>query len=484
MNIVKNYLYNVVYQVFILIVPLITIPYVTRVLGKWGVGVNAYTNSIIQYFILFGTIGIALYGNRAIAYVRDDKEKLSRTFWSIFFLKIITVIISYLCFLVFLFFVHQTPIIYLLQSIFIISAGVDVTWLYMGLEDFKKTVMRNLIVKIIGTLSIFVFVQTENDLWKYVLILSLSELIGQATMWFYVPKTVNKPIIKWNQIKVHILPALTLFLPQISIQIYAVLNKTMLGSFALKSEVAFFDNADKIVKISLALVTSMGVVMLPRISNTFAKGDMSKVKNYLHQSLDFASYLSVPLMFGMAGIATNFTSWYFPADFSKTGLLIIIICPIIVLIAWSNALGLQYLMPVGKMRAFTISVTIGAIVNFIANLILIQFYQSVGTAISTVIAETAVTMVQIIYAWRVIKFKEISLSLSKYLISGLVMYLCTSVIECLFRGGILLTLIQVIVGIFVYFFFLFVLRSNMNKKIFNKGLQIIRTRIKTRVNRN
>lgn len=478
MSIAKNYIYNVIYQVFILIVPLITIPYVSKVLGSSGVGINAYTNSIIQYFILFGTIGIALYGNRSIAYVRDNKEELSRTFWAIFILKLITTAIAYLVFLLFLHFVHRFHFIFILQSIYIVSAAFDVTWLYMGLEDFRKTVIRNLAVKIIGTFCIFVFIRTHDDLWKYVLILSLSELFGQLTIWLNIPRTVNKIKVKWKTIKVHFMPALILFLPQVSIQIYAVLNKTMLGKLSSPSEVGFFDNADKIVKVILAVVTAMGVVMLPRISHTFAKGDTAKVREYLYQSLDFASFLAIPLMFGIAAISINFTKWYFPPEFFKTGYLIIIISPIIVLIAWSNVLGIQYLMPTGRMREFTISVTVGAIVNFIVNLILIHSFQSIGTAVATVIAEFTVTFVQFCFVAKDIKMKRIFRSLWKYLIAGFIMYMVAEAIGKIVHYGILLTMIQVIVGVVVYFLMLFLLHSETNKKIFLKGLQLLQIKMR------
>ncbi|MDF2791771.1 MAG: flippase, partial [Neobacillus sp.] len=359
MSIAKNYIYNMIYQVFVLLVPLITIPYISRVLGSHGVGVNAFTNSVIQYFILFGTIGVALYGNRTIAYKRDNKEELSRTFWSIFLLKLITTGLAYIAFLIFMLFVNNYQPIYLIQSIYIISAAFDITWLFMGLEDFKKTVLRNILVKTIGAISIFV--------------------IGQLTMWFYLPRTVNRLKVKWRDIRIHFLPAISLFLPQVAIQIYAVLNKNMLGILANTNEVGYFDNADKIIKMVLAVVTAMGVVMLPRVSNMFARGDTKKVKEYLNQSLDFASYLSIPMMFGLAGMALKFAPWFFGIEFYQTGVLMVIISPIVVLIAWSNVVGIQYLMPTGKMRAFTISVTAGAIVNFIFNLILIRPFQSVGT---------------------------------------------------------------------------------------------------------
>lgn len=474
MSIAKNYIYNVIYQVFILVVPLITIPYVSRVLGSSGVGLNAYTNSLIQYFILFGTIGIALYGNRSIAYVRDNKTELSKTFWSIFILKVITICISYAAFLIFLMNIHRYHSILLIQSIYIVSAAIDITWLYMGLEDFKKTVVRNIIVKIIGTVSIFIFVRNYSDLWKYVLILAMSEFIGQFTLWFYLSRTVKLVKIHWQDIKMHIFPALTLFLPQIAIQIYAVLNKTMLGYMTTTNEVGYFDNADRIVKVVLAVVTAMGIVMLPRISNTFAKGETDRVKEYLHKSIDFSSYLSIPMMFGLAATAQGFTSWYFPTDFSKTGMIICIISPVVVAIAWSNVIGIQFMLPTGKNREFTISVIVGALVNFALNIILIPTHSSIGTAIATVIAEFSVTIVQFIYIKRDLSIKQIIKVTWKYLIAGLLMYLIINLIGRVLNDSFLVTVIQVVAGILVYFTILFILRSELNSKIFNQVVNIMK----------
>lgn len=473
MSIAKNYIYNVIYQIITLIIPLITIPYISRVIGSNGVGINAYTNSIIQYFILFGTIGISLYGSREIAYVRDDKEKLSHTFWSIFVLQVITSFIAYIILIVFLQIIKNYKNIFFLQSIFLLAAMIDVSWLFMGLEDFKKTVTRNLFVKIIGVVSVFLFVKNSNDLWKYILILSLSQFLGQLTLWYYIPKTVNKIKIRWKEVKNHLMPSISLFIPQIAIQIYVVLNKTMLGYLSNTREVGFFENSDKIVKMVLSIVTAMGVVMLPRVSNTYAKGDMAKVKDYLYHSFDFASYLSFPLMFGLMGIARQFTPWFFGPGFSKTGELIYIISPIIVFIAWSNVIGKQYMMPTGKVRGFTVSVTIGAVINFIFNIILIPRYQSFGTAIATLIAEFAVTFVQFSLIWNHINFKKMFSSTWKYLISGLTMYIVVQFIGSNLDTGFKTTIIQVIIGILIYSLVLLLLKSEMNYFVINKVLSII-----------
>ncbi|PRR81495.1 flippase [Clostridium luticellarii] len=466
MSVTKNYVYNVVYQIVILIVPLITVPYISRILGSGGVGINAYTNSIIQYFILFGTIGVSLYGNRTIAYVRDDKTKLSRTFWGIFLLKIITVVISYAVFIIFINYTNSKyRVIFLFQSIYMISAAIDVSWLFMGLEDFKKTVTRNLIVKVIGVVCIFLFVKIRSDLWKYVLILGCSELFGQLTLWLYVPKTIDRVKLSFYDIKKHFIPSINLFIPQIATQIYLVLNKTMLGALSNTNEVGYFDMSDKITKMSLAVVTSMGVVMLPRVANTFSKGDMKKVKKYLSKSFDFASYLSVPMMFGLAGISAQFTPWFFGAGFNKTGTLICVISPIVVFIAWSNVLGVQYMMPVGKVKQFTVSVTIGAVVNFIFNVLLIRHFQSLGTALATVIAEISVTTVQFYLLRKDIEFRQMFKNIWKYLISSIVMFVIVKFIGYTLGIGFKTTIFQIIIGGLVYIILLCLFKSDMNRKL-------------------
>ncbi|MDQ1143770.1 O-antigen/teichoic acid export membrane protein [Bacillus sp. SORGH_AS 510] len=474
MSLAKNYIYNMIYQIFTLIMPLITVPYISRVLGSNGVGINAYTYSIIQYFILFGTIGISLYGNRVIAYVRDNKMELSRTFWGIFYLKCITTFFALLIFLIFLYFSKEYQNIFLLQSLYLISATLDISWLFMGLEDFKKTVVRNLLLKVLGVICVFTFVKSASDLWKYILILALAQLIGQLTMWLYLPQTVNRIKVRWNDVKKHFMPSLYLFVPQIAVQVYVVLNKTMLGSISNTTEVGYFDNSEKITKMALAVVTAMGVVMLPRISNTFAKGDMKKVKDYLYQTFEFASYLSFPMMFGLAGIANEFTPWFFGPGFSKTGIIIGVISPIIVFIAWSNVLGLQYLMPVGKVKGYTISVCAGAVINFILNLILIKNYTSLGTAIATVVAEFAVTAVQLFWIRRDIEIHKLFNSTWKYLISSLTMYCFLRIIGRLLNAGLITTIIQVIVGFSIYILLLLLLKSKINQKLLTIGWGMVR----------
>ncbi|MFT8323608.1 MAG: flippase [Bacillus sp. (in: firmicutes)] len=480
MGLLKNYLYNMVYQVVILILPLLTVPYISRVLGSRGVGINAYTFSIASYFILFGTLGMGLYGNRTVAYKRDNKMQLSKAFWGIITLQVITTLTAYILFLIFLIFTKTYHTIFVLQSIFILAAAIDISWLYMGLEDFKKTVIRNLIVRIIGVICIFLFVKSSLDLWKYVLILGVSQLLGQLTMWFYLPKTVSWVKLTWKDISMHLMPAIALFLPQIAIQVYTVLNKTMLGKMANPNEVGYFDNADRLIKIILAVVTALGIVMLPRISNVFAKGDMKKVNDYLYKSFDFVSYLSVPAAFGIAATAMPLAPWFFGAEFTKTGLLICIISPIVVLIAWSGVIGPQFLMPIQKVNIVTLSVCVGAFVNFIVNLILIGKFQSVGTAVSTLIAEFSVTFFQLFWIRKLVDLRKMIFPLWKYFVSGFFMYLVIWYLGNISPGGYKTTLFQIVSGAIIYIALLFILRSNMNQKVFGIAIKKIAETISRR----
>lgn len=465
MSITKNYLYNLLYQIVVLLVPLITIPYISRVLGSEGVGANAYTHSILQYFVLAGSIGISMYGNRTIAYIKNDIEKLNSTFWSIFYLKIITTSLAFGAFLIFLNYVNEFHFIFVIQSVYIIAAMFDITWLYIGLEDFKKTVIRNLIVKIISTIAIFIFVQNPEDLWKYVLLLVLSQLIGNLTLYMYLPKTVSFVRVSLKEIFSHLKPTLALFIPQVSIQIYLVLNKTMLGIFGNTHEVGIFDNSDRIVKILLALVTAMGIVMLPRVASTYASGDKGKVNGYLHSSFKFQSYLAIPLMFGLIAIVPNFTPWFFGPGFEDTVNVIMILSPIVLFIAWSNVFGTQYLLAIGKTKLFTLSVTVGAVVNLLLNFYFIPRYFSIGAAIGTLIAEFAVTLVQYIMVRKEIRLKVMFDGFGRFLLSGLVMYLVVWYIGNQINPSMFSTFIQIFVGMIVYIGLLVVFKSDINNKI-------------------
>ena len=453
MQVAKNFLYNVSYQLLVIILPLITVPYVSNILGAEGIGDYAFTYANMQYFVIFGMVGITLYGNRQIAYVRDNKEKLRNTFFSIYTLQLITTTISFILYLIFVLVFNNGDYkwLYIVQGINIIASMTDISWLFMGLEQFKKTVVRNTIVKLASLASIFIFVKSSNHTVIYTLILALSALAGNLTFWLYVPKAIGFKSIKISELNLHLKASLALFIPQIAIQIYVLLDRTMLGAITDTVQVGFYENSQKIVKIVLTLATAIGTVMMPKIANTVASGDMKKVKYYIKNSFFFVSALSIPLMFGLMGVAPELSPWFFGNNFAGIEKLIIISSLIILAISWSNVLGMQLLVPLNKTKEFTISVTSGAIINFVLNLVLIKNFGATGACISTIIAEFTVTSVQFYLLKDFIKAEELIKPVLLFIPASIVMYIFVRIIGNSMGAGILTNIVQGMVGVITYF---------------------------------
>lgn len=438
------------YQVFILLVPLVTTPYISRVLGSEGVGINAYTNSIIQYFILFGSIGINTYGNRQIAYCRDNKKELSKTFWEISILRLITIFISYTVFLLYLNMITQYHSYFIAQSFQIIAAAFDISWFFMGLENFKITVVRNFLVKIVSLICIFTMVKSIDDIGAYILILSLSLLFGNLSLWGYLKKYVRKPDFKNLNLVKHLKPSLSLFIPQIAIQIYLVLNKTMLGSISGVQSAGYFEYSDRIVKIVLAVVTSIGTVMLPRMASIFANKEYEKLHEYMYTSGDFINFISIPLSFGLAAIAPKFSVWFMGSEFSITGRLMMIESIVIFLIGWGVMLGNQYLIPTNQIRKYTYAVSTSAVVNLILNVPFIYTMGVTGATIATVASEVTSTGLQLFFIRKQININKLFNGFWKYLLAGFIMFLTVRYINNLLNMNFVILTMEVLIGACVY----------------------------------
>lgn len=452
MGVIKNFLYNVSYQILTLLLPLITVPYVSKVLGANGIGDYAFTYANTQYFVLFGMIGITLYGNREIAYVRDNPKKLKEIFFSIYTLQLITTFISLLLFIIFALFLtsYEYRLLYLVQGVNILAAMFDISWLFMGLEQFKKTVVRNTLVKLVSLISIFVFVKSSEDIIIYTAILSLATLIGNLTFWFYISNMFKLKDFKISKLSVHLKSSLMLFIPQIAIQIYVLLDRTLLGILSSTTEVGFYENSQKIVKIVLTIATAVGTVMMPKIAHTVASGDLDKVKYYIKNSFFFVSALSFPLMFGLMGVAKQLSPWFFTDQFAGIDNLLIISSLIILAISWSNVIGMQLLIPLNRVKEFTISVTTGAVINLVLNLILLKRLGAYGACISTIVAESLVTVLQLFFVRKFINLKEFIFPIFIFVPPAIIMYLIVSTIGMKMNPTIVTNIVQGLVGVMTY----------------------------------
>ena len=214
----KNFIYNIIYQVLILILPLISAPYISRILGAEGIGTYSYTYSIVSYFVMFAMLGINNYGNRLIAQTRDDKEKLSINFWSLYILEFIItaiVLIAYIIFITFI--IKEDKLMYILQFGYILSSFFDINWFFFGIEEFKITVTRNTIIKILSFVLLFIFVKTKSDIYIYTIILVISNFISNIVLWPFIFKRIKKVKISFKDIFKHLKPCIILFIPVIAV---------------------------------------------------------------------------------------------------------------------------------------------------------------------------------------------------------------------------------------------------------------------------
>ena len=462
MKVIKNFIWNAGYQVFILLVPLVTVPYINRVLGPTGVGINAFTNSIVQYFILFGSLGINLYGNRGTAYRRDDKAALTKYFWEVTILRFISVGISVIAYLAFTLSMDKYRIFYLAQGFMLVGAAFDISWFFQGLENFRVTVVRNVLVRIASLILIFLLVHKASDTALYILILSGSQLLGNLTFWPSLKEKLTQfPKISTLHVLHHMKPALVLLVPQLAIQIYLQLNKTMLGILQGVTATGFYENSDKIIKMLLAVVTATGTVVLPHVAHYFASGNHEAVKRSLASSMHIILVLAFPLAFGIAAVSTPFTYFFFSVKFMPVAPLMAVEAIVVIPISIASAIGVQYLLPTDQVKSYTVSVILGSLVNIVVNVPLILWLGTMGAVIGTILSESVVTLYQIYSIKDQLPLTDLFSESWKYCLSALIIFLAIKGIELTWPRNMTSLILEVLFGVIDYVIALFLLRPRI-----------------------
>lgn len=460
MKIVKNYFYNMSYQIFLILVPIITIPYVSRAIGVNGVGINAYTNSIMSYFVLIANYGLSLYGNRTIAYYREDKYQVSKKFWEIFIAKIIMMTISILFFMVYISIFHKYRYFLLLQGIQIIAVGFDISWFFVGIEDFKRTVTRNFLIKITSIVFIFTFVHTKSDLGLYILILVGSTFLGNLTLWTYLQRYLIR--VDFNQLKV--LPILmsssSLFFPAITATLFISFNRILLGKLSTFTQAGFFDNSDKIVRVFLALLTALGTVVFPRIANHFKKGEIEKANEYVKVAFSLVSCISLPLVGGIILVADPFSSLFYGHSFDGINKVLTVLSVELIFMGWSSIIGQQYMVAIGKTIELTFSMLISFVICIGISYMLIPEYGAIGAAIVSVFGEAIMLIIQLYVVRNIISVTSLFEEVWKYLLSTVVMVVICLILNrfLLEQSDILKLLITSSVGVLIYTLVLMIMK--------------------------
>ena len=440
-----------IYSILTMILPLITAPYISRVIGAKGLGIYSYSYTIVSYFATFALLGINFYGNRSIAKVRDDKEKRNKVFSEIYSMQLITsmtMLVLYLMYI--LLFVEENYNIALIMILFAVSPAISVNWFFNGLEMFKITVTRNILIKVITVLCTFIFVKESTDLWKYTLILALGTFLSEGYLILTIKKYIaySKPNIK-NIFK-HLKPNIVLFVPILAVSVYRSMDKLMLKWLVGYEQVGFYTNAEKIINICLACITALGQVMLPKMTTLLARGENSKFNNLLKKTIKFVSFLSIAMMFGIFSIASNFIPVFLGKGYGECVPILKLLSVNLVLLAWGNVLKSEYLIPKEKDQLYIISVVIGAMVNFIINLILIPRMMAKGAAIGTICAEVASLIIILGFIFKDINLKSIGKECIAYVVIGAFMYGGIRIFSFNGLDKIWSLFIQCIIGVIFY----------------------------------
>lgn len=455
-----NYIYNVSYQVLSLITPLITTPYVSRVLGADGIGDYSFTASVVTYFSMVAVLGTLTYGNREISYLQDDRKARSKLFWEIELLSFLSTGICTAAYLIFLLFCDRSRFsLYAIQTISIVCVAFDIAWLLQGMEEFGKVMFRNMLFKVINIVFIFTAVRDKDDLFLYVAGMVLLALASNLSIWFYLPQYIDRPVWKELHPMRHLKPTLALFIPSVAMSIYTVFDKTMIGLFSNNFENGYYEQALKISKTALTLVTALGAVMIPRMGYYFNQKNMDKVKELTYQSYNFVWFLGVPLSFGLIGISQNLVPWFYGKGYDKINVLLPILGLLIIIIGLSNVTGIQYFVTTKRERLLTATVIIGAVVNFICNLILIPKLYSIGASIASVAAEAVITLTQLYFIRNELSFTRIMAQSVKYLLAGACMLLVLFFENHYLSPSVLHSCIMIFSGAIVYFIALFLLKD-------------------------
>ena len=404
-NVRKNFIYNILFQIISVVIPIILAPFLSRTLGPDGMGTYSFTYSIAYYFMLFTMLGVNNYGSRTIAKVKKNEDKLSKTFFEIHSIQIFLGSVMFLLFLGLLMFCDQQyRNILAVQSIFIISAAFDINWFFYGMEDFKTITIRSLVLKIISCVSIFLLVRNANDIWIYTFIMAITALASQVVLWPFLAKYVKRTRICFSDISKHIKPLVILFVPVVAISLYKIMDKVMIGFMSDINEVGLYEYAEKINSIPLTIITALGTVMLPRV--TSVSEDTKKVKNYINESIKFVLFITIPIIFFFNISMSTIIPIYLGPGYDKTIVISILLSITLPIISFANVIRMQYLIPMGKDKIYVWSVVLGALLNLIVNLMLIPVVGSYGACIGTIVAEIAVMLFQTICVWKEISLKD------------------------------------------------------------------------------
>lgn len=388
-SITNNYIMNSLVNIFKLFLPLVTTPYISRRLGAQKLGIYSYCMSFRTFFVVIGALGIPLYAKREIASSRGDSEKLNRTFSELLTLQATTLLISIILYTVFIAAPNaQYREIFLILEIEMLSEIVEVSWLYLGMENISLLLWRTVTFKSIFVVLIFLLVKSEEDLPLYTFSLVFANCFCNVWLFISSRKYAQYRLPPFENVIRHLKPTIVLLLPDMVTKIYTIIDKTMLGALSGNmSEVGFYEQSQKIVTLILTLATSLGAVLMPRLSLLYSEGKQEEFHGYMDKGCSMMCFISMPLAVGCFCVGYNLVPWFFGSGFDEVVGLLKIFSPMFVFMGLNDLIGVQAFVATRKERRLLIVNVITTVINLALNALLIPRYLAAGAAVATVISE-------------------------------------------------------------------------------------------------
>ncbi len=406
-SIKQNFIFNALLSLSQVVFPIITFPYVARIILPTGIGEVTIVESVCRYIMLFSALGIPIYGVREIAKVKNEKDKLNKLFSELIIIHFVITIFILLLFILFIYLIpifHNKIEFYLLGFFMILSNVFVIEWYFQGIGQFKFITIRNLLVKSILTVVVFIVIKEKNDVYAYFSIIVVTSVINAAINFIYALRTIDLDFtININSMRRHLRPLFYIFSSIAFISIYTLLDTIMLGFMTSEKAVGLYTTGLKVSKIPIMFIAALGVVLIPKLSEYYHEGRLDLFVSLINKSIKFVITFSIPTVFLIISLSDQIIYIFAGTNFMESSSVLRTLSLLSMLIGLSNIFGLQILTPMGKDKYLTFSVLIGMVISLCLNLIFIPIYKEQGAALSNIIAEVAVTIATIFFANKFIK---------------------------------------------------------------------------------
>ncbi len=467
-----NFILNTTRTILNFLVPLMTFPYVSRILGPIGLGNVEFANSVVSYFVLFTGLGISVYGMREIARIRDDEELRSRTVWELSFILLFTVTVGYIIYFLLIHFIptfNNQKLLFFIVAPTIFLTNFSFEWFYQGIENQIYITIRYIFIKLLQIACVFLLIHAPEHFYRYAIITVGLNSISTIFNIIHLRKFIHYVSIKNAHSFRHFKPAIIIFASTVAVNIYMHLDVTMTGFICGEEKVGLYTAANRLIRIVISLVTALSAVVVPRLENCLKKDDEESYKKYLNISLHYILILSIPCCLGIVALAPDIISIFAGRKYSDSINTIRLLSPIIILVPLANFTGMQILFPRRLEWKYTISVSIAAVANALSNTLLIPIFAQNGAALGTVVAEALGLLLQLIFARHFLYNTDLfSFNTLKYLIAGGIMFIIVLIIPDFSEHIVVHCIISIIIAIILYCILLIIMKEKLMVEILRR----------------